>query len=235
MLPLMTGELKILFCLVIFLLYRLPISIVSLLSTTTKKNFKMSYPEQFTGMALLATEKDRTLIVGFLGQAAMTKEEGQKLITKPYNYAPKQWSEKDVDIKISHWYVSSLGYEFKCCSLPPFRLLVAFVAVVSTRLQSELRNFSAMMVSNTAIFQRMVGSIANSLFSGLNSGRGGTRYPVVAGHEVIGEIVRAGADSGHTVGSRVGVGAQSGSCQECEYCKKDKRRLCPILKFTIFF
>lgn len=38
-----------------------------------------------------------------------------------------------------------------------------------------------------------------------------TKYPAICGHEIVGEVVRAGQDSGHKVGSRVGVGAQSGS------------------------
>lgn len=50
-----------------------------------------------------------------------------------------------------------------------------------------------------------------------------TPYPVVVGHEIIGKAVRVGKDVKHVkVGDRVGVGAQSGSCQnqkgDCEAC-----------------
>jgi hypothetical protein len=38
-----------------------------------------------------------------------------------------------------------------------------------------------------------------------------THYPAICGHEIVGEIVQAGKESGHKVGSRVGVGAQAGS------------------------
>lgn len=45
---------------------------------------------------------------------------------------------------------------------------------------------------------------------------------LIAGHEIVGEVVRAGKDSGHKVGERVGVGAQAGSCLECAQCKDGK-------------
>ncbi|KAH9816586.1 zinc-binding alcohol dehydrogenase [Melampsora americana] len=53
-----------------------------------------------------------------------------------------------------------------------------------------------------------------------------TKYPAICGHEIVGEVVRAGNDSGHQVGSRVGVGAQSGSCGSCEWCKSDQEPFC---------
>ena len=50
-----------------------------------------------------------------------------------------------------------------------------------------------------------------------------TNYPVVVGHEIIGKAVKVGSKVKHVkVGDRVGVGAQSGSCQnqkgDCEGC-----------------
>merc|ERR1712032_983402 len=69
-------------------------------------------------------------------------------------------------------------------------------------------------------------SICGSCIHTLTSGWGATKYPAVCGHEIVGEVVKAGSKSGHTVGSRVGVGAQSGSCLECEYCKKDLPQYC---------
>lgn len=53
-----------------------------------------------------------------------------------------------------------------------------------------------------------------------------TQYPAICGHEIIGHIVRAGAQSGHRVGTRVGVGAQAGSCGSCEYCNSDLEAYC---------
>ncbi|KAL8291860.1 hypothetical protein RQP46_002118 [Phenoliferia psychrophenolica] len=49
-----------------------------------------------------------------------------------------------------------------------------------------------------------------------------TSYPGI----IVGTIVRAGSKSGHVVGTRVGVGAQGGSCLDCEYCDKKKEQWC---------
>lgn len=56
---------------------------------------------------------------------------------------------------------------------------------------------------------------------------GMSSYPLVPGHEVIGEITAIG-DSVRDlkVGQQVGVGWQSGSCQHCRYCNRGKEHLC---------
>lgn len=42
-------------------------------------------------------------------------------------------------------------------------------------------------------------------------------YPCCVGHEIIGKAVKVGKNVKHVkVGDRVGVGAQSGSCQEAD-------------------
>ena len=61
----------------------------------------------------------------------------------------------------------------------------------------------------------------------LRSGWGPTKYPAVVGHEIVGKVVRAGKNVTHVkVGERVGVGAQSGSCQKCGYCKSERENVC---------
>lgn len=57
--------------------------------------------------------------------------------------------------------------------------------------------------------------------------------PTVCGHELIGRVVKAGSESGRKVGELVGVGYQSDSCRECQYCKHDKPDCCPQLVSTI--
>lgn len=55
----------------------------------------------------------------------------------------------------------------------------------------------------------------------------GPRYPMVPGHEVVGEIVEVGAGVRRLrVGDRVGVGWQSGACFECDDCLRSKENLC---------
>lgn len=61
-----------------------------------------------------------------------------------------------------------------------------------------------------------------------------TGYPLVPGHEVIGNVVELG--SGVTtlkVGQAVGIGWQSGSCADCEYCRRGKEHLCAKEQGTI--
>ncbi len=54
-----------------------------------------------------------------------------------------------------------------------------------------------------------------------------SRFPLVPGHEVIGKIVAAGsAVHAMRIGQRVGIGWQSGSCGECEFCRRSRENLC---------
>lgn len=57
-----------------------------------------------------------------------------------------------------------------------------------------------------------------------------SRYPVVAGHEVVGTVaaIGSGVDPKRLrVGQRVGIGAISGSCMSCEWCESGKQNVCP--------
>jgi len=61
----------------------------------------------------------------------------------------------------------------------------------------------------------------------LRSGWGETDYPQVVGHEIVGKVVKAGKNVKHLkVGDRVGVGAQSGSCLNCEFCHERREPYC---------
>lgn len=66
----------------------------------------------------------------------------------------------------------------------------------------------------------------------LGSGWGPTKYPCCVGHEIVGIAVRVGskAEGGIKVGDRVGVGAQSDSCQgrlgDCPQCAMGLEQYC---------
>lgn len=66
--------------------------------------------------------------------------------------------------------------------------------------------------------------------SDLHSARndwGGTRYPVVPGHEIIGEVLAVGDDvSKHRVGDMVAVGCLVGSCHHCAACDDHLEQYC---------
>ncbi len=56
---------------------------------------------------------------------------------------------------------------------------------------------------------------------------GVSKYPFIPGHEIIGEVVGLGSKVSHLeVGNRVGVGWESRSCHECEWCQRGEENLC---------
>jgi alcohol dehydrogenase (NADP+) len=61
----------------------------------------------------------------------------------------------------------------------------------------------------------------------LRSGWGESLYPQVVGHEIVGIAIRVGKDIKHVkVGDRVGVGAQSDSCRQCDECQASRESYC---------
>src|SRR5690606_35968296 len=56
---------------------------------------------------------------------------------------------------------------------------------------------------------------------------GGSMYPVVPGHEIIGRVTKVGdAVSKYKIGDLVGVGCLVDSCRKCESCQKDLEQYC---------
>jgi uncharacterized zinc-type alcohol dehydrogenase-like protein len=55
-----------------------------------------------------------------------------------------------------------------------------------------------------------------------------SQYPFIPGHEVIGTVAALGIEvSSLEVGQRVGLGWQSNSCGQCEWCMRGLENLCP--------
>ena len=60
-----------------------------------------------------------------------------------------------------------------------------------------------------------------------------SQYPFIPGHEVIGTVTAVGSEvRSFTVGQRVGLGWQSNSCGECEWCTQGLENLCPQSEAT---
>ncbi|XP_068656194.1 probable mannitol dehydrogenase [Aristolochia californica] len=60
-----------------------------------------------------------------------------------------------------------------------------------------------------------------------------TTYPVVTGHEIVGEVTEVGRNvTKFTVGDKVGVGCIVSSCRSCDSCKQDAENYCPKPIFT---
>src|SRR5664279_2977130 len=56
---------------------------------------------------------------------------------------------------------------------------------------------------------------------------GGTIYPVVPGHEIVGRVTKVGEHvKKYKVGDLVGVGCLVDSCRECDNCKEGLEQYC---------
>lgn len=75
------------------------------------------------------------------------------------------------------------------------------------------------------------GSDAHAARNGWN--KPDAKFPLVPGHEIIGEIVKIGSKvKNFKIGDRVGVGAQSQACLKCKLCKSNNEIYCPKLVHT---
>ena len=76
--------------------------------------------------------------------------------------------------------------------------------------------------------------ICHSDLSMINNEWGMTSYPLVPGHEIIGEVVAAGrAVKNLEVGDKVGLGWLSASCMSCSQCMDGDQHLCSTNEATI--
>ena len=76
--------------------------------------------------------------------------------------------------------------------------------------------------------------ICHSDLSMINNDWGMTEYPIVPGHEIVGEIVAAGpAVKNVKIGDKVGLGWFSASCMSCQECMAGAHHLCSHNEATI--
>ncbi|KAG6645740.1 hypothetical protein I3843_08G137700 [Carya illinoinensis] len=62
---------------------------------------------------------------------------------------------------------------------------------------------------------------------------GTSKYPLVPGHEIVGEVTEVGNEVKKVkVGDKVGVGTLIGACHSCENCNNDLEVYCPQLILT---
>lgn len=56
---------------------------------------------------------------------------------------------------------------------------------------------------------------------------GGTSYPIIPGHEIVGKVIKVGDDvTNFKVGDTAGIGCIVDSCRECLYCQKGLEQFC---------
>ncbi len=62
---------------------------------------------------------------------------------------------------------------------------------------------------------------------------GGTIYPIVPGHEIIGQITQIGQNvKNFSIGEVVGIGCMVGACKQCDSCTEHKEQFCNQTIFT---
>ncbi|KAG2696242.1 hypothetical protein I3760_07G049000 [Carya illinoinensis] len=60
-----------------------------------------------------------------------------------------------------------------------------------------------------------------------------TNYPIVPGHEIVGEVTKVGSSvKKFKIGDKAGVGCMVGSCGSCNNCKQDLENYCPKMIWT---
>ncbi|MBT8185267.1 MAG: NAD(P)-dependent alcohol dehydrogenase [Eudoraea sp.] len=76
--------------------------------------------------------------------------------------------------------------------------------------------------------------ICHSDLSMINNDWGMTQYPIVPGHEIVGEVIATGtAVKNVKVGDKVGLGWFSASCMSCQQCMDGAHHLCANNESTI--
>lgn len=76
--------------------------------------------------------------------------------------------------------------------------------------------------------------ICHSDLSVIDNEWGNSVYPTVPGHEVIGRVTALGSNAkGLSVGQRVGIGWNAGSCMHCRQCLGGDQHLCATAQATI--
>lgn len=76
--------------------------------------------------------------------------------------------------------------------------------------------------------------ICHSDLSMIHNEWGGSRYPFIPGHEVVGRVTALGAQAkGLTLGQRVGIGWTAESCMHCRQCLSGDQNLCAQSVATI--
>ncbi len=76
--------------------------------------------------------------------------------------------------------------------------------------------------------------ICHSDLSMMKNDWGMTQFPIVPGHEIVGEIVKLGKHTkGLKVGDLVGLGWNSNSCTHCNQCMEGSQHLCNNAQGTI--
>ncbi|KAM7503888.1 hypothetical protein LguiB_002792 [Lonicera macranthoides] len=95
-------------------------------------------------------------------------------------------------------------------------------------------NFSRRATGDEDVrFKVLYCGICHSDLHSLRNEWGRSKYPMVPGHEVVGEVTEVGSKVTKVkVGDKVGVGCMVGSCRTCNNCENDLENYCPKMMLT---
>ncbi|CAB4314372.1 unnamed protein product [Prunus armeniaca] len=95
-------------------------------------------------------------------------------------------------------------------------------------------NFSRRATGDEDVrFKVLYCGICHTDLSSIKNEWGICTYPIVPGHELVGEVTEVGSKVKKTkVGDRVGVGGVIGACHDCDNCNNDLEIYCPKMVLT---
>ncbi|KAJ8765636.1 hypothetical protein K2173_014758 [Erythroxylum novogranatense] len=95
-------------------------------------------------------------------------------------------------------------------------------------------NFSRRATGDDDVrFKVLYCGICHSDLHNVKNDWGFSKYPLVPGHEIVGEVTEVGSKvKKFKVGDKVGVGCMVGACHSCENCTNDLENYCPKLILT---
>lgn len=103
----------------------------------------------------------------------------------------------------------------------------AYGATSNTNTLEEMTINRRIVQAHDVEFEILYCGICHSDLHAAQNDWGGTTYPVVPGHEMIGKVTAIGNHvTKFKLGDLVGVGCIVDSCGHCEYCEDDKQQFC---------
>ena len=112
-------------------------------------------------------------------------------------------------------------------------MIKAFAALEAKK-DLEVFEFEAKPLKPTEVQIKVEScGVCHSDISAIDNSWDKSKFPMVAGHEIIGKVIAIGSKvSLHKVGNRVGLGWHSGYCNSCEYCRLGDHNFCGSTKKT---
>lgn len=107
------------------------------------------------------------------------------------------------------------------------KIINAYGAEASTAPMQNLQINRRDLTSHDVEIEILYCGICHSDLHAVHNDWGGTVYPIVPGHEIVGRIVKVGEQvSKFKVGNLAGVGCIVDSCRECEHCHDGNEQFC---------